>query len=158
MSVASISPPSPCVPTPPIQPPTASSSSVQLQPFHLHLNMTMITNTSCHPTITTQMNTEWMHQYINCTQTPSPAKPPVAHHFYLILWIDDAEPMVVHCIQDCPNWPKWSLDNVPLISHSLGLDSINIDLYDTKHHLWCLITHFYIHTIAADSHIFLHCH
>lgn len=114
------------------------------------------------PIITTQMNATWMHDYTDNTKTPVSKRKlddTEDHYFSVVFWGPTIAPASISRIQDCPQWPKWSLTDWPSSSVELGTDQLDdLQLYDFSCREWINMAGgslAYKHRISKGGHVFL---
>ena len=115
------------------------------------------------PKITTQMNPTWMAEY-KSTPAIERAKASSAvrlaqdfsllRRFHLIFWDNSHDAACIQLVQECPNWPQWSLSTYTGLP-SLG-DNINhIQLYSTTYHVWMDTPLDFKHSLTTNCAILL---
>jgi hypothetical protein len=113
------------------------------------------------PAITKQMLDIWFRKYEDNTSglKKRPNVPHMqSHMFILVFWNKDGKSLAIHCVQNIPDWPLWKLGNDSELMQLLGSDIIAMDVYDIKTQFWMSISLMHIHSLTADSCIFLrHC-
>ncbi|KAJ7092326.1 hypothetical protein B0H15DRAFT_799497 [Mycena belliarum] len=65
--------------------------------------------------------------------------------FPLIEWFDSITPAVVTMVQDCPQWPHWSL----------GFQGASYQCYSTQYSTWMTLKPDYVHSVSTDRPIFI---
>jgi hypothetical protein len=69
--------------------------------------------------------------------------------------IQDDQPPVIHAVNDCPEWPMWSLADALDIMQELALAAEPLQFYDFGHSQWVSCTHSYPHELKKDGYLFL---
>ena len=111
------------------------------------------------------MNATWMRDYTDNTMTPVSKRKlddTEDYYFSIVFWGPTIAPASISQIQDCPQWPKWSLTDWPSASVELGTDQLDdLQLYDFSCCEWINMVGgplAYKHRINKGGHIFLRLH
>ncbi|KJA15026.1 hypothetical protein HYPSUDRAFT_208203 [Hypholoma sublateritium FD-334 SS-4] len=153
--------PSPPPASPP--PPVASGSSSHVhQPLPSSRPATSFPITrvkaSNMPTITTQMNSNWMHAYEDRSKLPvsrnrsGQADAELMQKFHVIWWETDSEPPTIFMVLDCPNWPKWRITDSPTVLDRLGAD---LHFFDIECRVWVECPVSYPHVMKTNGYLLL---
>ena len=115
------------------------------------------------PKITTQMNPTWMAEY-KITPAVERAKAlsaarlaqdlSLVRQFHLIFWDNSHDTACIQLVQECPNWPQWSLSTYTGFS-SLGDDITHIQLYLTAYYVWMDTPLDFKHSLTTNCTILL---
>ena len=113
--------------------------------------------------ITTQMNPTWMAKY-KSTPAVERAKASSAvcsaqdlslvRWFYLIFWDSSHNTTCIQLVQECPNWPQWSLSMYTGLP-SLGYNITDIQLYSKTYHVWMDTPLDFKHSLTTNCAILL---
>ena len=95
------------------------------------------------PKITTQMNPTCMAEYkstpaverAKASSAARSAQDSLVRRFHLIFWDNSHNTACIQLVQECPNWPQWSLSTYTGLS-LLGDNITHIQLYSTTYHVW----------------------
>ncbi|KAJ7131371.1 hypothetical protein C8R44DRAFT_731601 [Mycena epipterygia] len=126
--------------------------------------------------ITTQLNEMWMASnggpqvlgvprdtaaqlstlYVKKTVARRPIADTRQVHRFTLVFIDEGEkPPTVICVDDCPSWPSYVLDEPTITWLGLGPQADGVDLYSPPLRMFIGITLQYVHTVSTDSVILL---
>ena len=115
------------------------------------------------PKITTQMNPTWMAEY-KSSPAVEKAKASSAvrlaqdlslvRRFHLIFWDNSHDTACIQLVQECPNWPQWSLSTYTGLS-LLGDNITHIQLYSTTYHVWVDTPLDFKHSLTTNCAILL---
>jgi hypothetical protein len=115
------------------------------------------------PKITTQMNPTWMAEYkstpaVEIAKASSAARLAqdlsLVRRFHLIFWDNSHDTACIQLVQECPNWPQWSLSMYTGLP-SLGDDITHIQLYSTTYHVWMDTPLDFKHSLTTNCTILL---
>jgi len=144
-----------------------ASSSILTTPNHLR------TLPYRPPNITHHMNSDWMHPFEDRSkETPKRRKRDPNQRFRLVFWgevccskyymcfsanlnTQDDQLPVIRAVNDCPEWPMWSLVDALDIKQELALGADPLQFYDFGHSQWISCTHSYPHELKKDGYLFL---
>lgn len=130
-------------------PPRVSSSSTTT-PNHLR------TLPYRPPNITHHMSSDWMRPFEDRSkETPKRRKRDPNQRFRLVFWGKDDQPPMIHAVNDCPEWPMWSLADAFDIQRELLLGAEPLQFYDFVHSQWISCTNSYPHELKKDGYLFL---
>ncbi|KAF8801528.1 hypothetical protein BYT27DRAFT_7261857 [Phlegmacium glaucopus] len=111
------------------------------------------------PTITTQMNDDWMRDYEDRTKEVQPrrGRSQIDHEltcrFRIVWWGQSNQDPAVFVVQECPHWPKWKIADSPTTLTRLGAGLVQF--YDFAHPIWIECAPTYSHTVRTDGYLFL---
>ena len=109
------------------------------------------------------MNPTWMAEY---KSTPAVEKAKASstmrlaqdlslvQRFHLIFWDNSHDTACIQLVQECPNWPQWSLSTYTGLS-SLGDNITHIQLYSTTYHVWVDTPLDFKHSLTTNCAILL---
>ena len=115
------------------------------------------------PKITTQMNPTWMAEYkstpaVERAKASSAARSAqdlsLVRRFHLIFWDNSHNTACIQLVQECPNWPQWSLSMYTGLP-SLGDNITHIQLYSTTYHVWMDTPLDFKHSLTTNCAILL---
>jgi hypothetical protein len=78
----------------------------------------------------------------------------LVRRFHLIFWDNSHDTTCIQLVQECPNWPQWSLSMYIGLS-SLGDDITHIQLYSTTYHVWMDTPLNFKHSLTTNCAILL---
>ncbi|KAF8957606.1 hypothetical protein BDZ97DRAFT_1706816 [Flammula alnicola] len=111
------------------------------------------------PTITTQMNPNWMRIYEDKTQQP-PALTgrgqldvEMVQRFRVIWWGQSKKAPVFFIVQACPQWPKWRITDCSSTFKRVG--DASLEFYDLQHNIWLECPVSCPHLVKTDGYLLL---
>ena len=143
--------------------PSTSSAPVPTYATQAHPAATAAPAFIKQPKITTQMNPTWMAEYkstpaVERAKASSAARSAqdlsLVRRFHLVFWDNSHDTACIQLVQECPNWPQWSLSTYTGLS-SLGDDITHIQLYSTTYHVWMDTPLEFKHSLTTNCTIFL---
>ncbi|KAJ3492606.1 hypothetical protein NLJ89_g11196 [Agrocybe chaxingu] len=105
------------------------------------------------PTITHHLNADWMRLYEDKSKLqPQPTGNGQLDPELIQKFRNDNEP-VVFTVLECPNWPKWKINDSPTTKKHLG--PILLQFYDIDTAIWVEVPTSYPFTLKTDSYLLL---
>ncbi|KAF8059880.1 hypothetical protein FPV67DRAFT_1674375 [Lyophyllum atratum] len=142
-------------------PPATPSSMVPSQFQPATSQITVVDSASKRPTITRHMSALWMRDPLDSIHTTLPKKPAlrldpdIIRKFYLVYWDSDILPATIHCVQECPRWPMWSVSDAPLLCKALGIEATALETYNMAASFWFGIGDTYPHKVTTASYVLM---